>query len=216
MKDNLNKMELQGGILGIGKYQIPLSAFPCLFVAYASSTPLFMKRHFRLEQQGDKWREHGITDDDVEEFISDVCAWGGVSRVLGMIRENDDAAVVKAFHNALKLAQDGKQGQAVDVLQGLNGMRISVASKQLRMMSSHNCVVLDSILQEVLPYEATPTDYEGFCNDCGRVVKTLNHEGIEFPQKALKQICHEYGIAEATIRSEWRAADVEAVIFYRV
>lgn len=216
----MNKMELQGDILGIGRYQIPLSSFPHLFVAYASANSSFMGRHFRLEQQGDEWCERGIPDKEVEGFFRAVCTWGDANRPLMHVFGEKDGEprnpdFIQKCQDAFNLAKDGNLSDAIGVLDSIYGVDISVGSKQLRMMFSRNCVALDSILQIALPYESTHTAYENFCNDCVQVAEILDGRGVKFPQKALEKICHEYGIAETTIRPEWRAADVEAALFLR-
>ena len=215
----LKKMEIRKNTLHIGKRNIPLKNFPVLVVGnYESGNTAFIRRHFPLEQQGDKWHNGLPSADKVEQFFRDVCVWGGFPGIAGRVLKkgnNKKGAVDKAFRAAHKLARAGKRAEAVEELTSLYGLELSFASKQLRMMFSRNCVVFDSILQGKLPYGNDSGGYDDFCHDCERVAKTLNAKGIKYPQKALQTICDDYGVV-VKVRAQWRAADVEFAIFASV
>ena len=212
----LKKMEVRNNALQIGKRKIPLKNFPGLVVRnYESGNTAFIRRHFPLEQQGDKWSNGLPSADKVEKFFQDTCVWGGFPGIAGRVLKkgnNKKGAVVKAFRAAHKSARAGKRAEAVEKLTALYGLQLSFASKQLRMMFSRNCVVFDRILQGKLPYGNDSGGYDDFCHDCERVAKTLNAKGIKYPQKALQAICNAHG-ADVKVRAQWRAADVEFAIF---
>ena len=215
LNKQLKKMEIHNNTLHLGRRKTPLEKFPDLVVwNYKRGYPSFIKRHFPLEQRGDKWGNRLPSANKVEQFFWDVCIWGGFPGIAGRVLKkdnNEQGAVDKAFRAAHKLVRAKKRGKAVEKLMALYGLGLSFVSKQLRMMFSRNCVVLDGKLQEKLPYTPDSRGYDDFCHDCEQMAKILNAKGIKYPQERLQQISDNYDVV--VTRAKWRAADVEFAIF---
>ena len=211
------KLQLSGNTLRIGRKEFPLRKFPGMLVDYFREDGDFVKLHFSLEKQGDRWRERGFGSDNVKKFlIYDVSRdWGGGHRLLWRLEDpwNTTTRIKQASCEAIQLVNDDEQGAAVKVVRdSVYGLGLSFASKQLRMISSGNCVAFDSRLQKNLAYKATPAGYQEFCRDCVQVAEALNTRGnYKYPRAELKGMCRGYKI---DARNKWRAADVEAAIYH--
>ena len=218
----LKKMEIRKNNLLI-RDELPLSNFPKTLVDYLSQgEPLyFMETHFSLEEQGEEWRTRGLGDDDVKEFIYEVCRWGRGARLIPKIRDgkegkrNTPARVRGVFRHAIALVDDEKLDQAVQHIQDeIHGLALSYASKQLRMIFPAKCVAYDSVLQEYLPYGNSADGYQDFCSDCVQMAAILNKRNdCAYPHKKLKGMCREHNL-DISVPKKWRAADFEAAIFY--
>ena len=201
--------------------EFPLGNFPKMLVEYLSQSRTFLKRHFSLEKQGTEWRENGLGNDDVREFICEVCRWGGDPRLIPRIQKGKEgqkftpARVRGVFRHAIELVGDEKQDQAVQHIQNkIHGLGPSYSSKQLRMIFPEICVAFDSILRRCLPYDGDAAGYQDFCSDCVQMAAILNKRGdCAYPHKELKELCHKHNL-KFSVSKKWRAADFEAAIFY--
>ena len=159
-------------------------------------------------------------------FIDQIVAWGvqygpnticGDDLTPGKIRKICQAAAYLQENN-LELAiktLDNSQGR------GVKGMRVTVGSKILRMMSPEKAGAFDRVLRENLSEytkeafcagaknepDAFHKAYPEFCKDCKVVADKLNAKGIK----------HKPSITTRRSGShKWLAADVEAVVFHHL
>ena len=195
---------------------IPLEEFPQRYVGYHNSVR--EGGTIPLERNGAEFQKKCLEGDplnfvfqgEVKDFIKEVLWWGIEERlydeVLGRIysANQPEEIVARRVHSAAETLQNGKLEGAVQILDALQGIGLSIASKMLRMMSPEKAVAFDEQhLQRKLPYSADSDGYANFCGDCVAVAKQMNEESIE----------HEPSIAKMRGSNKWLAADVEAVIF---
>ena len=146
--------------------------------------------------------------DEVKNFIEKIAWWMGRPASVGIIyspnsnRSKEEVAIEvrKAVIKAVMALQDEKDGlkSAVEILDDVYGIDISIASKILRMMLPQKAGAFDSILQGALSYIADGTGYADFCRNCGKVAKKLKARRIKHPMRG---------------DHKWFVADVEAVIY---
>ena len=149
---------------------------------------------------------------EVKDFIREILQWAvdenDYDTLLGYIYspEQPEEVVARRVCEATMALQNGKLGDAVQILDELKGIGLSIGSKILRMMSPETSGAFDDRhLQRKLSYPADSNGYANFCEDCVVVAEQMNEKGIE----------HEPSIADKKMRGspKWLAADVEAVVF---
>ena len=193
--------------------RIPLEEFPKKYVCFhnkeGGTIPLERKGAEFLKKCPEGDPISIAFQGEVKDFIDEVLRWGlkedEYNTVIGYLysSEQPDEVVARKVHEAATALQNGKLGDAVQTLDGLTGIGISVGSKILRIMSPEKAGVLDSILQNKLLYDANGTGYACFCKSCGEVADRLNADGIK----------HESPIVQLRGSDEWFIADVEAVVY---
>ena len=92
------------------------------------------------------------------KFSEAVCDWGGIWRVWGKLKKNDDLAEeLRPWFLKVKGTRDA--GVAISCGIKIRGLGVSSASKHLRMLFPQRFAVLDSVLSEGLDFAS---DIEGY------------------------------------------------------
>ena len=203
---------------------IPLEEFPERYVCYHNSVR--EGSTIPLERDGAKFLIKCLEGDalsfvfqgEVKDFIKKVLWWGlgeeQYDTILDYIypRQPDnqtEEAVTRKVRQAALSLRKGNLQLAIKTLdnsqkQGVKGMKLSIGSKVLRMISPEKACAFDELhLQEKLSYPADSDGYADFCGNCVTVAEQMNKKGIE----------HEFSIEKMRGSPKWLAADVEAVVF---
>jgi hypothetical protein len=181
--------------LGVAGAILPLSRFP----AYHARHLAVVANTKALELRGSALMVAGFPFPQLQQFIRDVCIWGGYAGIAGRIlKQNTSASICSQFSSAgASFASPSPASTALSALNTLKGLGTpSFASKHLRFMRPDICPVLDSLLSRDLGYPLSVAGYQQFSSDCSFIAGSLNTAGIALPAGA-----------------RWGAADVEMSIF---
>ena len=199
---------------------IPLEKFPEGYECFLSTdAPNTMDVEHKGAEFLGKCLEHKSQDmlDEfygrLMDFIVRVLRWGFKDfqyyPILGEICSRQpmgDLAI--SFLKATNALQDDNLESAIKILDDVGGIGIPVGSKMLRMMLPEKAGAFDNaVLKRKLAYTGKDDyadDWEGyasFCEDCERVARSLNEQGIKHPRR---KCCH-----------QWLVADVEATLYWR-
>ncbi len=177
--------------------QVPLSSFPGYLQAFLNKYP----NTPNIETLGANLAVQNFPQPETKDFVKKVCEWGGYSGVGGrVLKRNSISDICQAFRDATSILSTTKS--VADALIRVNKLRAlgtpSFASKHLRFLKSDLCGVLDSILDEVLPYSFDAAGYSDFCDDLTSVSQDLVANGIGNPTRQ---------------GGDWFVADVEAALY---
>ncbi|MBL8887443.1 MAG: hypothetical protein JNK16_12350 [Phycisphaerales bacterium] len=192
-------LDMDESVIVFANRRLPAARFPELIGQFLKGNP----KTASIERASKALATNGFPVNDVQTFILSVCRWGGKSgsRVWGMVRKNDPAAVAAALKKAAS-AFDKPNVSLADAMHSLNQVKglgaISYSSKVLRFLSPERCATFDSLLAADLGLPATAQSFETWSHDCSTVASQLNS----------LQLC-----AAPPHSSVWRTADVEASIF---
>ena len=101
---------------------------------------------------------------DFRKFSEAVCDWGGIWRVWGKIKKNDNLAEkLRFWFQKAKGPQDA--GVAISCGIKIRGLGVSSASKHLRMLFPQKFAVLDSVLSKGLGFASDIEGYTLFMQD---------------------------------------------------
>ena len=154
-----------------------------------------------------------LLQNEIKNFIQEVLWWGVKSGrreywFKAIFSRQPQAVVADKICKAATFLQKDKLALAIETLdnsqkRGVKGMRFTVGSKVLRMMSPGKAGALDRILRAELPkYAKSINDYAGyaeFCKHCKKVANDLlKKHGIQHPLRK---------------KGNWLASDVESVLF---
>jgi hypothetical protein len=156
-----------------------------------------------LEKKGKLLRDANFPQEQLNQFIREVCSWGGYAGIAGRIlNQNDLFFIQKVFtktSNLLALVNP-KVRMALFEINQIKGLGTpSFASKHLRFLCPNACPVFDSFIWENFGYVFGPSGYEEFSNDCLRIAKALEGHKIHNPMNRAKR--------------RWFASDVEMALF---
>ena len=174
-------------------------------------TGLINKRHSEIEETVSLETEarqllvSGFSEQQLRDFIQNVCRWGGYPGIAGrVLGKNPFPEIQRQFTNAIDaLASDRPdiQGALCEIIR-IQHLGLSFASKHLRFLRPDICPVLDSTLSYKLGYLPDVCGYRRFSDDCLRVAEMLEQYGVSNP------VGRDDG--------EWFAADVEMALFVHV
>jgi len=100
-------------------------------------------------------------------FATGVILWGGGHRFSGRFQAKNAAEeVAAALEKSVDLTDQGHAGEAVEVVQQLEQLGQSFASKIVRFLRPEKAVILDSIIRNALGYAESTEGYEEFLADC--------------------------------------------------
>jgi len=179
----------------------------------AEAFPSLLERHLNtvggtlaLESQAARLRAAAFgNEQDVQQFVREVCRWGGYAGIGGrIVYQNPPRSICDAFQTACQYLDDCPAAiceamRAVNALKQLQ--RISFASKHLRFLRPDLCPVLDSLLSAWLAYPLNGDGYVRFATDCQEIARALDARDIPLPNPLKGR--------------KWRAADVEMALFAR-
>lgn len=176
--------------------------------------PHWLERHrirvpntLLLEQTGKILRDTRFEDPEhLEQFIRDVCKWGGYAGIGGkIIRNNTPDNLKESFLSACEEMDKETPDlyRAQECLGRLKGLRrTSFNSKHLRLLRPDLFPVLDAILAKHLGYTLNWKGCESFAKDCRQAADALTNAGIVPP--------------EHLGTDHWRPADIESAIFAHI
>ncbi|QJW97758.1 hypothetical protein [Frigoriglobus tundricola] len=167
-------------------------------------------RTHELEAAGAELRRSAFPDEQLSQFIRDVCQWGGYAGVRGRILKNNSIEVIRQrFGQALAaldvdpVTADSIRPALTSALCAVNQLRDlgrpSFASKHLRFLCPVLSPVLDSIIADEYGYPLSPEGYGDYAADCLRVASRLRLERVENPM--------------SRVENAWFAGDVDMAVF---
>ena len=198
----------------VGAGRVPAAAlapdaFPGLLEAHRRAYP----HTARVEALGRALVKADFRNPKRDQFIREVCRWGGYAGVAGRVLKRNRAkrrrTQIQSAWEALKSEDVAAALGEITALNGLGG--VSFASKHLRMLAPDRCVVYDRFLAEVLAPEyrfagtgvarkrSVQDAYARLCRDFRALAEALEACGVRRPGGG-----------------RWRAADVEAAVFMAV
>lgn len=152
----------------------------------------------RIEQLGERAARLRFPWAEAETLIREVCWWGGYSGIAGRVLKNNSRDSIRSAFKAANDAMSRERPlphEALSAINRLHGLGTpSFASKHLRLVWPHKCVVLDSVLSAHLHIPFTLQGYEALCEFCEAAAIQANR---------------------AKSRG-WRPADIESAIFFAV
>jgi hypothetical protein len=193
------EVTVEDGGVAIGRLKIPIDEFTILVERHLDRAPGTRD----LEATGWELVTRGFPEADLENFVRNVCIWGGYPGIAGRILKNNHLGTIRvAFLNASEVL-DSNMPDTAAALRSVNQIhtlgQVSFASKHLRFLWPNACPVLDSVISSSLGYSMTTTGYSQFCRDCSQISETLRNLGMVNPMQR-----EEDG---------WFAADVEMALF---
>jgi hypothetical protein len=177
---------------------MPLSDFPQLLRDHMNDNPDTPQ----IEDFGEQLTRDGFPANDIPDFVTRVCEWGGkqgpriLSRILNQNTNVEIADALRMASSSLAL------GQLVDALTHIDKLRfldVAFASKHLRFLRPDICPVFDRILHDALPYTLDANGYSDFAHDCASLAQTLAANQIANPRQRTA--------------GAWFVADVEGAIY---
>lgn len=177
---------------------LPIKCFPELGKKHLQKVPGTLE----LERMGSELVKKSFTDiDEVENFIREVCKWGGYPGIAGRVMKNNKYDYLKSqFLRAYEKIECDKPELALLEINNIKNLGTpSFASKHLRFLSPEKCPILDSIIQKNI---GIPDDYMGY--------KILADEYTQ-----ISKYLAERNIVPAINRpnNKWFVADVDMVLF---
>ncbi len=157
-----------------------------------------------LEEQAYNLSAANFQNQQLINFIKDVCRWGNYPGIAGrVLNQNDISIIQKNFVSAWGKLKSNIPNvrEAIIRINAIKNLGTpSFASKHLRFLRPQVCPVLDSIIwYGIGKYSFNPNGYEQFSRDCLEVADILQRKGIVNP------LGREAG--------KWFAADIEMAIF---
>lgn len=160
--------------------KIPLVDFPHLVEEHT--------RHYRDTQVLERFGQELVARDfplpDLEQFIRQVCSWGGYSGIAGRIfNRNSTVDIRQCFVKVVRFFDQPTPDfkAALRELNAIKGLGTpSFASKQLRFLFPETCPILDSI-NKSLGYTFNPEGYEQLAKDCAIIARSLEQAAIPNP-----------------------------------
>jgi hypothetical protein len=163
-------------------------------------------RHYRdprqLEIFGQELLVYDFPVDKLEQFIRQVCSWGGYSGIAGRIfNHNSPIDIRQRFIEAAHiLSQEPTDTKAalreINTIKGLGTP--SFSSKHLRFLFPETCPILDSV-NKSLGYTFNTEGYEQLVKDCATIADALEKAAISNPMNRPNNI--------------WFAGDVDMALF---
>lgn len=109
---------------------------------------------------------------DARHFIERVVLdWGKGHRNWGRVKKGQ-AALSRKIHEIIPILTKESPAQLARQIDGcVSGLRLSYASKLLRMLFPQRFAVLDSMLEEALGIARNPSGYELLCSELARFIE---------------------------------------------
>jgi len=149
----------------VGGHNIPFDNFPEWHAHHLNR----VNNTQQLEQDGAQLIQDGFPFTNLEQFIRQVCRWGGYPGIAGrVLNKNRPQEIIQRFTDAIQAFAFAQPAAAA--LESLNHLTDlgtpSFASKHLRFLRPDICPVLDRLLSTDLGYPFSPTGYQEMSDDC--------------------------------------------------
>jgi len=160
--------------------KISLAAFPHLVEEHMR----YYRDPRQLEIFGQELLAYDFPADKLEQFIRQVCSWGGYSGIAGRIfNRNSPIDIRQRFIEAAYiLSQESPDIKAalreINIIKGLGTP--SFSSKHLRFLFPETCPILDSV-NKSLGYTFNAEGYEQLVKDCATIAGALEKAAIPNP-----------------------------------
>ena len=130
----------------------------------------------KVEKTGSKIDKKS-SNAELLKFSKQVCEWGRGQRVWANLRRHheNDAELAKAYCDWFSIAKNTSD-EAAAIEPGINikGLKVSFASKHLRMLDPDRFAVLDEVISEGLGYALNPKGYKLFMRHLREFAKENN------------------------------------------
>jgi hypothetical protein len=183
------------GSVVVQGHNIPFDSFPELHGRHLQK----VNNTQQLEQDGARLIRDGFPFDNLEQFIRQVCRWGGYPGIAGrVLNRNGQQEIIQRFSDTiLAFAAAQPAAAALASLNHLTDLGTpSFASKHLRFLRPDICPVLDRFLSRDLGYPFSTAGYQQMSDNCIEIGTLITNQ-----------------LGPLDEGRPWGAADVEMSIF---